>query len=87
MAYLAIVLLYPTVLVSTAMGVCNLLARISTISAPLVAEVRAPINLIILLIIVIGAFIAAQCLIINPKESNGETTDRDQNKLSSSASE
>merc|ERR1712062_221969 len=41
-AYLSVVLLYPTILVSTAMGVCNLFARISTITAPLVAEVKTP---------------------------------------------
>lgn len=63
-AYLGIILLYPTILTSTAMGICNMLARIASISAPLVAEVRDPINLLILFAICGVAFIGSQCLII-----------------------
>ena len=58
-AYLAVVLLYPTILTSTAMGVCNLLARIATITAPLVIEVKAPLNLVILVSIFAVASIAS----------------------------
>ena len=61
-AYLSIVLIYPTILASTAMGVCNLLARTSSVMAPIVAEVEAPINLLILLSITGVALVASQCL-------------------------
>jgi len=63
-AYLSIVLLYPTVLASTAMGVCNLLARVATIMAPIVAEVKAPLNLVILLAIAVLALLVSQCLTV-----------------------
>ena len=68
-SYLSIVLLYPTILSSTAMGICNLLARVSTIMSPLVTEVRSPLNLLILFIIVGVAFLASQCLILPQKET------------------
>ena len=69
-AYLSVVLLYPTILVSTAMGVCNLFARISTITAPLVAEVKTPFNLMILFAICFIALVASQCLKVPQSDSN-----------------
>ena len=58
-SYLGIVLLYPTILASTAMGICNLIARVATIMSPMVTEVRSPLNLLILLAVVGVAFLAS----------------------------
>lgn len=63
-SYLSTVLLFPTILVSTAMGVLNLFARIATIMAPVVAEVKSPIDLVILLIICSIAFVASQFIVL-----------------------
>ena len=63
-AYLSVVLLYPTILASTAMGVCNLLARVATILAPAAAELKSPINLLILFVIAGLALLASQCLTV-----------------------
>ena len=74
---MGIVLLYPTILASTAMGICNLLARVATIMSPMVTEVKSPINLLILFVIVGVAFLASQCLILPQKETVDEN---DENK-------
>ena len=66
-SYLSVVLLYPTVLASTAMGFCNFFARVASILAPLVAEVKAPVNLLIMLAIAGVALLTSQCLTIQPK--------------------
>ena len=47
--YMGIALLLPTVLKSSAMGYVNFFARLAGVFAPVVAEVRPPINLIILI--------------------------------------
>ena len=47
--YMGIALLFPTVLKSSAMGYVNFFARLAGVFAPVVAEVRPPINLIILI--------------------------------------
>ena len=70
--YLSVIFLYPTILSQTAMGACNLLARIATIMAPLIAEVRSPINLIVLFIICGAGLIASQCMIM-PKNGSQST--------------
>ena len=64
LAYLAVILLFPTILNATALGICNLAARIATIMAPVVAEVRLPINLLILFIIISIALLSSQCIIV-----------------------
>ena len=46
--YMGIALVFPTVLKSSAMGFVNFFARLAGVFAPVVAEVRPPINLIIL---------------------------------------
>lgn len=69
-AYLGVILLYPTILTSTAMGVCNLLARVASITAPLVAEVRSPLNLTILLVIAGFALLSSQCLTIPAQKAS-----------------
>ena len=80
MSYLGIVLLYPTILASTAMGICNLLARVATIMSPMVTEVKSPINLLILFVIVGVAFLASQCLILPQKEQTFGDNDEKENK-------
>lgn len=44
--YLGLVLLFPTTMVSTAMGVCNVIGRCGAIMAPLVAELAEPVPMI-----------------------------------------
>jgi hypothetical protein len=40
LAYLGNVMLFPTVIVSTSFGICNIFSRVSTITAPFVAELK-----------------------------------------------
>lgn len=72
-AYLSIILIYPTILASTAMGICNLLARVSSVMTPIVAEIEAPINLVILVSIAGVALTASQCLRVSDQQSNRTT--------------
>ena len=67
-SYLSIILLFPTKLTATTMGICNVIARVAAIIAPFIAEVKPPINLIILLALLIAATLLSQ-LIIVPKEN------------------
>ena len=57
--YLGIVLLYPTILASTAGGICVLMSKGITIVAPMIAEIQPPINFVIVLIATIAAIIAS----------------------------
>jgi hypothetical protein len=43
LAYLANVYLYPPTLSSTAFGICNIFARVATIVAPLLTEIKDPV--------------------------------------------
>ena len=43
MAYSAASILFPTVIATTSIGICNLFARVSTILAPFVAELKPEI--------------------------------------------
>jgi len=47
--YLAIVELFPTLFCATAAGMCNFLARLGTIFAPMIAEMTPPFPLLLLL--------------------------------------
>ena len=58
---------FPIVFAGTAMGICNIFARILTISAPMVAEIKQPLPEIILIFVNFLALIAA-CFIV--KKSN-----------------
>ena len=61
-AYLGIVLLFPTQLVSTAMGICNFFGRFLTILAPLLTEVSAPWPMLTLVILLICSLLSACCI-------------------------
>lgn len=52
-SYLSMILLYPTILTSTAIGICVTMSKLATIFAPMIAEMSSPTNLIILLVIAI----------------------------------
>ena len=52
------------------MGICNLLARVATTMAPMVAEIKAPFGLIILLVVVGSALVASQFLEIPAKSDS-----------------
>ena len=66
-SYLSVVLLYPTILASTTMGICNLLARVATTMAPMAAEIKAPFGLAILFVVVGSALLASQFLVMPAK--------------------
>ena len=53
--YLAIVVLFPTLFNGTVAGVCNFVARMGTIFAPLVAEVKPPMPMILFIAIMMLA--------------------------------
>jgi len=46
-AYLSTPLLFPTRLCSTAFGICNVFARFATILAPIIAELKTPVPMLI----------------------------------------
>ena len=60
--YLSIVLFYPTILASTAIGVCVTVGKAATTFAPMIAEAPAPANLIIVMILTVLAAIVSQFL-------------------------
>ena len=66
-AYLANAILYPASLVSTAFGICNIAARLTTIVAPELAEVPAPIPMTVFTVLAALAAIGSVFL-IKPKE-------------------
>ena len=68
LGYLGIILVYPTILTSTAMGICVMMSKIATIFAPIVTEVQSPINLVILMSIAIVATLVSQFLIVVEKK-------------------
>ena len=45
--YISILLIFPTVLNSTTMGICNICARVCTMLAPLVVEIEPPYPMVI----------------------------------------
>ena len=62
--YMNIVLLFPTVLKTSTMGLVNFFARLAGVFAPVVAELEEPINLIILVASAVFAGLFSQCIII-----------------------
>ena len=58
-SYLSMILLYPTVLTSTAIGICVTMSKMATIFAPMIAEIPSPTNLVILLVIAIVSSIVS----------------------------
>jgi len=68
-AYLGAITLIPTSHVSSAMGLCNIFARISTIAAPFVSEMKPPTNLYILLCLAILVAFLSQLLSVETKPS------------------
>ena len=68
LAYLANSMLFPTVIVSTSFGVCNVFSRIATIFAPYVAELDPPtISYWVFCSIVLVALIASITIKIERK--------------------
>ena len=70
-AYLANALLYPTTLVGTAFGICNMAARLATIVAPELAEVDAPIPMTVFTILA-GVAAIATLMMIKPKDEKAK---------------
>ena len=60
--YFAILLLFPTVLNATSLGICNCFAKIMTITAPLAAELTPPIPMVMLTIGGVIAMVLSQLL-------------------------
>ena len=46
--YLSIVQLFPTLFSGTASGICNFVGRLATIGSPIIAELDAPVPMLIL---------------------------------------
>eukprot|EP00350_Pseudokeronopsis_sp_OXSARD2_P006988 CAMPEP_0170543142 /NCGR_PEP_ID=MMETSP0211-20121228/2357_1 /TAXON_ID=311385 /ORGANISM="Pseudokeronopsis sp., Strain OXSARD2" /LENGTH=75 /DNA_ID=CAMNT_0010846443 /DNA_START=1331 /DNA_END=1558 /DNA_ORIENTATION=- len=61
--YLANALLFPPILAGTAIGICNMFARVSTMLAPEVAELPDPIPTVVILVMA-GAGIVLACFLI-----------------------
>ena len=61
-AYMGPILLFPTTIVSTGIGICNVLARASAMLAPIVAEQRAPIPMVSIAILAPIAFMLSLSL-------------------------
>lgn len=66
-ASLGTVLIIPTQLVSTAMGICNAFARTLAMLAPLIAEMKPPTPLVILECFIVISFFATIPLRYDPK--------------------
>ena len=62
--YFNIILLFPIILKSSAMGFCNIFGRLAGIFAPFIAELVPPINLLILLAVTFLALCLTQCMIM-----------------------
>ena len=58
-SYLTMILIYPTVLTSSAMGIAVTMSKLATVLAPMIAEVDAPTNLLILLGVVVLATVVS----------------------------
>ena len=61
-AYLINAELFPTILLSTAFGCCNVLARLTSILSPIAANMQQPYPLLILLIFAIAVSISSRSL-------------------------
>ena len=72
LSYLSIVLLYPTVLAASAGGICVMVSKCVTIIAPMIAEVRSPLNLLIVLCVSLAAAIGSQFLNDENESIDGE---------------
>jgi MFS family permease len=68
-ASLGTVLIIPTQLVSTAMGICNAFARTLAMLAPLIAEMAQPTPLVILECFIVLSFFATIPLRYSPKKT------------------
>lgn len=60
--YVAVLLLFPTVLNATTMGICNFFTRLITILAPLFVELTPPIPMVIVTVSGVLAIILSQFL-------------------------
>ena len=81
-SYLSIVLLYPAILASTAGGICVLVSKSVTIFAPMVAEMRSPINLVTVLCISVVATFTSHFLRVEDESKNDDDDDRDKGTAS-----
>lgn len=77
-SYLSFILVYPTILTSTAIGIAVTMSKCATIFAPVIAEVESPKNLIILLSISVTALIVSQCLQLGEKGSPKSSAKEDE---------
>jgi len=59
LCYLANSTIFPAIFAGTAFGMCNIGAKLFTIFAPIIAEVKAPIPMIIFTIVVALGIVAA----------------------------
>lgn len=62
LVFLANADLFPTLFSATAMGICNFFARLTTISAPLIAERPAPLPMIFYMCFNFGALVCSSQL-------------------------
>jgi len=57
--YLSVILCYPTILTSSAIGVCVTFGKVAASFAPMIAEAPAPTNLIIVMTMTVLAAIVS----------------------------
>ena len=74
MSYLSVVLLYPSILTSTAGGVCVLLSKSATIIAPFIAEMQPPFQVVTILCVAVLATFISACLKV-PQDSTVQRND------------
>ena len=67
MVYLIMPQLFPTYLCGTAFGICNVVARFSTIFSPIIAELNSPMPMLIYSFTSVGALVASLFIINSVK--------------------
>ena len=70
-AYLTTPMVFPIILTSTAFGVCNVIARFSTIASPLIAEVDPPVPFMAFSLTAILGIVCA-LLVPSKKQESGK---------------
>lgn len=68
-AYLTTPMVFPVILTSTAFGICNVVARFSTIASPIVAELSDPIPMVAFLVV---SIIGLVCSFFAPNKKHEE---------------
>jgi len=71
-AYLANYSIFPVTIVATAFGICNIVARVSTIFAPFVAELKPDSISQTVFVCIMSLATLTSLAIIEPKEGDSE---------------